>query len=84
MMTKVETVTYILVAIAISAYLAQRKAKELSKPPDQVQINNTDELDPTRYSHTGLQPIAQFDGNKVIDREIFANTVDLMQTLNYD
>ena len=61
------TITWLGVGVLAAAYITQRHrvAAALRRPRVYVQPIAGAQNDVTRWRHTGVQPIADFDGNKL-------------------
>lgn len=80
-----ENLTWLAVGLVTAAYITQRhQASARRKATDtSVQLSAQNEVDPTRWRHTGAQPAhyGTFDGNKV--HKFDAEVLDLASMLAF-
>ena len=61
-----EGLTWLMIGMVTAAYIAQRRGAVKKEDPHTVDLSTADEVDPTRWKHTGAQPAhyGTFDGNR--------------------
>ncbi len=77
-----EALTWLGIALVTSAFLAQRhKAALRAEVNKRVDLNANDEVDPTRWRHTGVQPFDRINQNA--DHAGGAVEMDLAKELGF-
>ena len=81
---KVEALTWLGIGLATAAYIgARHRAAAAAKPVTDVVIANTSELDPTRWRHTGEQPVLFLDGNRARNDATFETEREIANVLGF-
>ena len=79
---KSETITWVFIGVVIAGYMAQKHAQatlnQLKNPP-----SAQEEVDPTRWSHNGKQPIEYNDGNRSSNKDVFTAEAELTKALEF-
>ena len=75
-----EALTWIGVGVIAAMYLRQRRPVDSSVA---TYLSAEREVDPTRWRHTGEQPISFRDGNKAPNDAVFEETRQIAKALGF-